>query len=517
MPNRDKMGAPACVDCHAVPCITTSQCTDQCVVVACSDDDPICEMECPGGHCDLVCEDASNCKDCNGFDEFLQCCTDFHSYYEEPRNNTSETPWAWDSSLKTFVCPCGGGSTMDCLPTNSAIPEADSGFPPMDDTAISTPISSATPPPAALDSQSSSILCMWGDCGASFTGLADLAEHVNLIHLCHPLTPTLPMASESELRDLACRWKDCDVYPTADLIPGPSSGGTDSMLCLLASHLLHDHLGMNDVPPCSHFPGQTLPCLNNLPSSATAHPSLHEGVAPHPCLHNGEVHPCLWNGESAHPFLQDSQSCELGLPEHQNALCAPIVPEPSSSVDSPAAHVCRWSSCGQSFASLDELTQHLTEAHVGSGKTSYDCFWQDCNRHSDNGFTSKQKLCRHLQSHTGHRPFQCKVCQQNFSEAATLQQHMRRHTQEKPYLCDYPGCGKSFAITGALTIHKRTHNGEKPFKCPHCDKAFSESSNLSKHLRTHTGAKPYTCNACNKSFARADQLTRHARVHNKQT
>jgi hypothetical protein len=34
------------------------------------------------------------------------------------------------------------------------------------------------------------------------------------------------------------------------------------------------------------------------------------------------------------------------------------------------------------------------------------------------------------QSHTGHRPFQCKMCQQNFSEAATLQQHMRRHTQE---------------------------------------------------------------------------------------
>jgi hypothetical protein len=95
--------------------------------------------------------------------------------------------------------------------------------------------------------------------------------------------------------------------------------------------------------------------------------------------------------------------------------------------------------------------------------------------------------CR-LQSHTGHRPFQCKVCKQNFSEAATLQQHMRRHTLEsrwwlytlllllsdaymtEPYLCDFPGCGKAFAITGALTIHKRTHNGQKPFKCTYCDR-----------------------------------------------
>ncbi|KAJ2968835.1 hypothetical protein NUW54_g13104 [Trametes sanguinea] len=85
-------------------------------------------------------------------------------------------------------------------------------------------------------------------------------------------------------------------------------------------------------------------------------------------------------------------------------------------------------------------------------------------------------------SHTGHRPFQCSVCHQHFSEAATLAQHMRRHTQEKPYVCDFPGCGKAFAIAGALTIHKRIHNGSKPFKCTYCDRAFSESSNLSKHL-----------------------------------
>lgn len=40
-----------------------------------------------------------------------------------------------------------------------------------------------------------------------------------------------------------------------------------------------------------------------------------------------------------------------------------------------------------------------------------------------------------FQSHTGHRPFQCSICQQNFSEAATLQQHTRRHTQESERSC----------------------------------------------------------------------------------
>lgn len=94
-------------------------------------------------------------------------------------------------------------------------------------------------------------------------------------------------------------------------------------------------------------------------------------------------------------------------------------------------------------------------------------------------------LAHTFQSHTGHRPFQCQVCSQNFSEAATLQQHMRRHTQEsrssspcqisyqsstEPYTCDFPGCRKAFATTGALTIHKRTHNGLRPFKCKFCDR-----------------------------------------------
>jgi len=178
-------------------------------------------------------------------------------------------------------------------------------------------------------------------------------------------------------------------------------------------------------------------------------------------------------------------------------------------------HPCKWFGCQERFTSCETLMTHITTDHVGGGKNHYGCFWDGCGRNGENEFKSKQKICRHLQSHTGHRPHQCEVCKQSFSEAATLQQHMRRHTQEKPYECDHPGCGKRFAIMGALTIHKRMHNGDKPFKCPRCDKAFSESSNLSKHLRTHTGARPYVCPepGCGKSFGRGDQLTRHMNVH----
>lgn len=52
-------------------------------------------------------------------------------------------------------------------------------------------------------------------------------------------------------------------------------------------------------------------------------------------------------------------------------------------------------------------------------------------------FKSKQKIMRHLQSHTGHKPFVCDICKQTFSEAATLQQHVRRHSKDSAY-CPLP-------------------------------------------------------------------------------
>ncbi|KAF8324529.1 uncharacterized protein EI90DRAFT_3074954 [Cantharellus anzutake] len=218
-------------------------------------------------------------------------------------------------------------------------------------------------------------------------------------------------------------------------------------------------------------------------------------------------------------------------------------------------HICRWKDCSEAFPSPLLLTEHLTSVHVGSGKNVYECFWGGCDRNnsgsapystslgdegggeggeggkgekkvsgrqggsggSGGALSSKQKILRHLQTHTGYRPFRCERCGQCFSEAATLQQHKRRHTNERPFVCDEPGCGKSFAIAGALTIHKRTHNGHKPFKCTHCGKCFTESSNLAKHIRTHTGDRPYVCSEerCGKRFARPDQLARHGAVHRK--
>ncbi|TFY64386.1 hypothetical protein EVJ58_g2669 [Rhodofomes roseus] len=301
--------------------------------------------------------------------------------------------------------------------------------------------------------------CQWGGCYASFASLAELVGHVNLQHLrlasgALPSTSSLQPQIQSghqgishgngiSVDGLSCMWADCHLYPSAQSIPGPSTDNAlDRALGVLANHLLEDHLGLP---------------LRSPKQEQVPEPKAIQ--APIPSASSGPT------------------------TDGTTGLYSPPTPLPEHDCSASPVHVCRWEACTCTFPSCDELTAHITADHVGAGKAHYECRWEGCARHSDKGFSSKQKILRHLQSHTGHRPFQCEICGQYFSETATLAQHKRRHTREKPYVCDFPGCGKSFAITGALTIHKRTHNGHKPFKCTYCERAFAESSNLSKHVR----------------------------------
>lgn len=93
-------------------------------------------------------------------------------------------------------------------------------------------------------------------------------------------------------------------------------------------------------------------------------------------------------------------------------------------------HACRWLNCTERFEAFDSLTIHLSKVHVGSGKSEYICQWVSCER---NGkiFTQRQKIMRHIQTHTGAKPYQCLTCQKRFSEANIMTQHIRTHTGTK--------------------------------------------------------------------------------------
>ena len=205
------------------------------------------------------------------------------------------------------------------------------------------------PPPSAQVQR-----CMWANCGATFATMNELVGHVNLQHLRLP-TPAVaqptPQPSRNDMASsLSCLWADCQVYPTPSSVPGPSMGNqADKALGVLASHLFEDHLGLATPMPTPR---------NSAPQKKR----------------------------------KTSEASTISPP-----VSSPPTPAPEHDCSAPAAHVCRWVGCGESFASCDALTAHINATHVGSGKAHYDCHWEGCARHGDNGFASKQKICRHLQ------------------------------------------------------------------------------------------------------------------------
>lgn len=184
---------------------------------------------------------------------------------------------------------------------------------------------------------------MWGGCQLVFPTLTELVDHVNHQHL-HMTglsgggQQNLLLADNARLFDqaaLSCHWGNCAMFPSPSSIPSSSSGGANQAIDVLTAHLMHDHLGMNSPRP----------------AAAVAPPVLPE-----------------------HPVISSARSAS---PRHH--------------------HVCKWQSCSQSFSCCDDLTAHVAAVHIGSGKAHYDCHWEGCVRNGDRGFSSKQKISRHLQ------------------------------------------------------------------------------------------------------------------------
>lgn len=104
----------------------------------------------------------------------------------------------------------------------------------------------------------------------------------------------------------------------------------------------------------------------------------------------------------------------------------------------------------------------------------------------------------------------CKRCGKTFTGYHNLNKHMEIHSGTKPYRCEV--CNRGFYGRGKLNRHLRMHGlgTGPPVECHICNRRFVTKCGLEKHLLLHTGEKPFPCSQCTMAFRCAGNLKRHA-------
>ena len=104
----------------------------------------------------------------------------------------------------------------------------------------------------------------------------------------------------------------------------------------------------------------------------------------------------------------------------------------------------------------------------------------------------------------------CPICKNGFSNKSNLKTHISSILNKiLPFKCPYPNCSKKYCSNIRLNVHIRTHTGEKPYKCKIYLKSFNENGNLKAHMSRHEIEKKFKCKFCDKSYKSNGHLKEH--------
>jgi len=144
----------------------------------------------------------------------------------------------------------------------------------------------------------------------------------------------------------------------------------------------------------------------------------------------------------------------------------------------------RCNRCKKLHDTKEMLKAHVCEKKPQKACDSF-CFPCDiCNTpfFARNKTEAKCMLRRHkLQVHfPENRPNKCSLCSKAFTTKQRLEKHLTSHSDKRLYTCDFPGCCKKFKTKTNLNQHKCFHFPK--LICHNCGLKFPVRTILKKHM-----------------------------------
>ena len=115
---------------------------------------------------------------------------------------------------------------------------------------------------------------------------------------------------------------------------------------------------------------------------------------------------------------------------------------------------CKWMGCQTHLEDRSSLASHVLETHIAEIRPQdmYVCLWEGCKVFNKPS-RSRTWLTKHMNSHTGDKPFKCVIggCKLSFSSQEGLARHVQSHFKEvKQKHCRGESPGKKQACSVRL-------------------------------------------------------------------